>query len=40
MPKICNTEWVVHLHGFMGYGVNFDRQITGGVIPFSTTLAL
>lgn len=23
---------------FMGYGVNFDRQICDGVIPFSTTL--
>ena len=18
MPKMCNTEWVVHLHGFYG----------------------
>ncbi|MCP5016342.1 MAG: hypothetical protein GY938_13890 [Ketobacter sp.] len=36
MPQLCNTGWVVHLHGFLGYGVNLDCQIIAGVIPFST----
>lgn len=39
MTEMCNTLRVVLLHGCSwGYGVNFDCQITAGVIPSSTTL--
>ena len=36
-PIVCDTQWVVHLHGVFGYGANLDRQIFGGAIPFSAT---
>lgn len=35
---MCNTNGVVLLHGFMGYGATFDGKSGVASYPFSTTL--